>query len=329
MNRILERLRALVEATVNRAVQDGDLNPRFVDGVLAPGVQHLLSEALREVDQIHSVDGLRSNLVIHYTGVDTIVAMLSRAANRQDAFLRLNASSTFNDPGEGEFFSRQLAIPNKHCWVKEKEGDTSHAYVVSFIIPDDKTDLSDDLVFWRTYGREGEGCSLVLSVPPEKLRKVRYGVQHTKKARAILLPFLDDLLPLVNIQVDSLRPSIRARLSEAVWRALAEIKYLYKSAAYRFERECRVVVPEFKVRREDISFVPVERDGGLLGMKHYIEDQDLSVKQILATDSRIVLGPCVDRSYDLRFYLETLKKLGGWPGRDPRITKSRITYRRT
>ena len=171
MNRILERLRTLVEATVNRAVQDGDLNPRFVDGVLAPGVQHLLSEALREVDQIHSVDGLRSNLVIHYTGVDTIVAMLSRAANRQDAFLRLNASSTFNDPGEGEFFSRQLAIPNKHCWVKEKEWDTSHAYVVSFIIPDDKTDLSDDLVFWRTYGREGEGCSLVLSVPPRSCGK--------------------------------------------------------------------------------------------------------------------------------------------------------------
>ena len=327
MNEILEQLRALVEAAVNRAVQDRDLNPRFVDGVLVTGVQRLLTEALGEVDQTHSVDRGLSSLMIHYTGVDTIVAMLRGAAKQRDAFLRLNASSTFNDPDEGRFFTKNLAIPTRHRWVKER--DTSHAYMVSFIIPDEKVDLSDNLMFWRTYGREGEGCSLVLSVPQARLRKVKYGVRHIKDVRAILLPFLDILLPLVTIEVDPLRTSIRTRLSEVVWGALAGIKYLYKSDAYGYERECRVVVPEFEVPHDAISFVHDERDGVLRGVKHYIEDPDLTAKRILATDSRIVLGPCVDRPYDLGFYLETLKRLGGWPGRDPRITKSRIVYRRT
>ena len=163
MDQILERLLSLVEAARYRAVLDGNLDPRFVDGVLVPQVESLLAETFQQIDYMHTLRGDVANRVIHYTRLDTIVAMLGRAAKQQDAFLRLNDSSSFNDPDEGQFFTGNLALPSKHRWVME--GSTSHAYVASFIIPDDKLDLSDDLMFWRTYGREGEGCSLVLSAP--------------------------------------------------------------------------------------------------------------------------------------------------------------------
>ena len=84
-------------------------------------------------------------------------------------------------------------------------------------------------------------------------------------------------------------------MSEAVWKVLAKIKYLYKSGAYAYERECRVVVSELDVPPKGITFEPEERNGSLFRVRHFVDDPDLHVMKILATDSRVILGPCVDR----------------------------------
>ena len=34
--------------------------------------------------------------------------------------------------------------------------------------------MSDELVFWRTYGKDGKGCSLTVDVRRQLLRKVLY-----------------------------------------------------------------------------------------------------------------------------------------------------------
>ena len=209
------------------------------------------------------------------------------------------------------------------------KGNPSHAYIASFILPSRSNDFSDDLRFWRPYGKDGAGCSLVLNIPPHRLRKVLYGIPHVKRVRQVLLPFLDVLRPLSFFPNGPLRDSIRGHLSAGVWRALAGIKYLYKDDAYRYERECRVVVPEADVSREAIFFQRDDKDVSLPGPKHYINDRDLNAESILSTRSRIILGPCVDRPDNLLFYFETLKRLDRGAGTDPQITTSQINYRRT
>ena len=220
MNNFLEQLRSLVDAVQYRLGRDSEIDPRFLEEVLAPRVEDLLQQAFEKIDHLHAFGGERSNQVIHYTRATTVEALLEGTAAGLDPSLRLYDSASFNDPDEGEFFVRNLSLPRQHQWILQS--NTSHAYVVSFIIPDASFKLSDDLMFWRTYGREGEGCSLVLSVPPSRLRKILYGRQHVQAVRGVLVPFLDVLNPLVNGHASSSRNLRRTALGTAVWRVLAK-----------------------------------------------------------------------------------------------------------
>ena len=85
------------------------------------------------------------------------------------------------------------------------------------------------------------------------------------------------------------------------------MKYLYKSDAYCYERECRVVVPESEVQPEGITFEHEKTNGSIFRIRHHVEDPDLHVRQMVATDSRIILGPCIERPDSLRFYFETFE----------------------
>ena len=327
MNQILERLQSLVESVVHQIESRGELNRRFGEEVLPQLVGGLLDEWLAVIHEKHKVESGRDNQVTHYTGVQTVEALLKGIAYGQSASLRLNNSGDFNDPNEGEFFTQNLRLRQEHQWILR--GNPSHAYVASFIIPDGNNDFSDDLRYWRPYGKDGAGCSLVLNIPPDRLRKVLYGIPHVRRVQQILEPFLDVLRPLSFFPNVPLRDSIRVHLSNGVWSALAGIKYLYKDDAYCYERECRVVVPEAGVPREEIIFQLDEKEGSLPGPKHYIDDSDLTAERILSTGSRITLGPCVDHRENLRFYFETLKRLKRGAGSDPEVILSPLKYRGT
>lgn len=258
------------------------------------------------------------------------------AIGERNASLRLYDSVHFNDPDEGNYFYRNLNLRKKYAWLGEKR--ESHAYIASFILPDPKNkkrDMSDDLVFWRTYGKEGEGCSLKLRIPRDRLRKVLYGPNEVKCTGKDLRPVLEAIHPLVSIRKPSLKKEVREKLVEVIWKSLEKICYLYKSEAYEYESECRFVIPELEIEivdKDKICFEDQEQNNSTPRIRHYYEDDALKVKNILTTGSLITLGPCVPYPYNMSYYhnmsyyLGNLLRKAGLFG--PEIKISEISYRK-
>ena len=224
----IEDLRASIEAGMDRYDNNRSLDlTNYVTGVVAPRFQDILSDLCTEIDQRHRLEDSESSntayhYVVHYTSVATIVSMLQRQARKQaqeaapdrlGTSLRLYDSAHLNDPDEGNYLIRSLNAQGKYQWISE--GSIAHAYITSFIIPHSADDMSDNLAFWRTYGKEGEGCSLTVHVPSSRLRKVIYDPVDVNYTVQNLLPVLEPLEPLVNVDRRELRQDIRATLSDA------------------------------------------------------------------------------------------------------------------
>ena len=322
--------------TLRRFVEEGmitfekgeDIESRYTNEVFIPLLSKFLDDVILEIEERHRMDkskeGGEKATVIHYTGINNLISMLQDASEGKKPSLRLYDSAYLNDPEEGNYFVRHLRLKQRHAWLGE---NSSHAYITSFIIPsrDSGQNMSgnDDLVFWRTYGREGEGCSLKLSVPVCRLRKVLYGVRGIEYAEDALLPTLGILSRLVESNA-----GIQERVAKAVWGSLGRIRYLYKSDAYEYERECRVVMPESGIHDKDrIQFECEEQGTGSARIRHYYEEEYLNVKGMLDSDSLIMLGPCVPYSYNVSYYIDTLLNRAKLLG--PEIKTSDIPYRKS
>jgi hypothetical protein len=306
--------------------------------------------ALREVwkyliEERHKVDESengKDNLVIHYTSIAVLVSMLQGASKdneerkeKEDKALepgstlgdkkslwRLYDSVHLNDPDEGNYLIRNLHLPEKYAWLGKKD-DVAPAYSTSFIIPDSTRDMSDNLVFWRTYGREGEGCSLVLNVPPFRLHKVLYGTKGVQPTAGALRPILDLLDPLLAIEDLSIRESVQRTVGES----LEKIRYLYKSEAYEYENECRFVVVESDIPRDKICYEYQERNNSPARIRHYCEHEALQLGKLLDSNSSITLGPCVPYRDNVRSCIEELRNRAELHG--PEIKISQIAYRKS
>ena len=304
----------------------GELNLGYIDANVIPA----LYDVFGGIEKRHKIDpkfGEDIIDVIHYTSIGTLVSMLQQAEkNKQNASLRLYDSVHFNDPDEGNYFYRDPNLPGKYDWLGEKK--ESHAYIASFVFNPEK-DMSDNLVFWRTYGREGEGCSLKLRIPRDQLRKVLYGDCEVNSTWKDLGPVLDGLYPalypLVNINEQVLKETIQKILAEATWKSLARLRYLYKSKAYEYEGECRFVTPELDANKDKICFEYQEQNNSPR-IRHYYEDDALKVENILTTGSLITLGPCVPHPYNMSYYIKSLLTKAELPG--PAIKTSEIPYRK-
>ncbi len=337
----MEKLEMLVKGGREYCQQSDDLALGYVTGFVAPALEDVLKAKCCEIEKRHRLDDAKGgeNFVIHYTSIDTLVSMLQNAAkNKQDASkdeqkssqdekdssLRLYDSVHFNDPDEGNYFVRNLNLPKKYNWLNKK--NLPHAYIASFIIPDREKNMSDNLALWRTYGREGEGCSLSLHIPSNQLRKVLYGADEVKCTGRLLRPVLDSLSPLVSILKQSIREDIREKLAETIWKSLEGIRYLYKSEAYDYERECRFVIPELDTVEDEICFEYHQQNNAPTRIRHYYENKHLKTQNILVTGSLITLGPCVPYPHNMRYYLGALMRKAGLLG--PEIKISEIPYRK-
>lgn len=323
----LEKLKKSVEAASSiKSASSNDLL-KYIDDSIAKRLDKVLHDSCAKIETYHEIE-LRKDYsktkVIHYTGIDVIVSMLQNVAeeNAQD-WLRLYDSVHLNDPDEGNYIVRWL--PEEYAWLKKK--DLPHAYIASFIIPssDHEKKMEDNLVFWRTYGKQGEGCSLSLSVPCSQLKRVIYGKEKTERTIKLLNPVLDCLEPLID------KEPIREELSRIVWKHLDRFRYLYKSEAHEYENECRFVVGQSELKAEEdeekIRFEFQYQNGSSPRVRHYYEHEKLAVKNLLVSGSTITLGPCVDYPYNMRYYLESLKKRANLLG--PEIRISRIPYRKS
>ena len=266
-----------------------------------------------------------------YDELNSLLMNLVDSVEGRSASLRLYDSVHFNDPDEGIYFNRNLNLVKGHKLLKAR--NAPHAYIVSFIRPDaeraEMNPVSDDLVFWRTYGKDGEGCSLTLSVPSCRLLKVLYGTDKVKCTDLLLKSVLDllydSLSPLISIPEQPI--DVQEKLAGIVVRLLEKIQYLFKDKAYQYENECRFVIPESETDRNKICFEYGGQCNTPTRIRHYYEDKDLEIEEILGSGSLITLGPCVPYPENVRYYLETLLQKAEL--RNTEIKISKIRYRKS
>lgn len=343
----MEDLQRGVKAGREYFDKHGDLDWGYVERFVIRPLDDVLQNLCLEIEERHKVDDpevgkdpeVGENIdVIHYTSIGTLVSMLQQEAknrenkakdeqesskDEQNVSLRLYDSVHFNDPDEGKYFYRNLNLQKKYDWLGEKK--ESHAYIASFIFPATKKN-SDNLGFWCIYGKDGEGCSLKLRIPRDRLRQVLYGANEVKCTGKDLRPVLKAIHPLVSIRKRVLKEKVREVLAEVIWKSLERICYLYKSEAYEYESECRFVIPELEIVDKDkICFEYQEQNNSPL-IRHYCEDDDLKVENILTTGSLITLGSRVPYPYNMSYYLGNLLRKAGLFG--PEIKISKIPYRK-
>ena len=356
----LEKLKTAVEGSPEYLEKSNNLALGYINWFVIPP----LKEALKDCAERHELaeaDGGKEEVFIHYMSIATLVSMLQNASTSDEgsqnastsdegsqnastsdegSSLRLYDSVHLNDPDEGNYFGRNLNLPKEYDWLNEKDPsqkrniqeqkDKPHAYIASFIIPDTKKDMGDNLVFWRTYGKEGEGCSLSLKVPRGQLKKVLYGAEEVKETGKLLRSVLDSLKSLVEVSEQPIGENIQKKLAQAVWESLEGIRYLYKSEAYDYEKECRFVLLESDILGEDkdkICFEYQEQNNSPARIRHYYENKYLKTNRLLVTGSMIMLGPCVPYPHNIRYYLEALMRKAKLFG--PKVNISTISYRKS
>ena len=78
------------------------------------------------------------------------------------------------------------------------------------------------------------------------LEKVHYGHRHTSTAMSELEPVFAAANSLIELSADleaGFRQSVREAVVRSIWAPLGGVRYLYKSTAYKYEQECRIVLP--------------------------------------------------------------------------------------
>ena len=300
---------------------------RLLSEVAVPQLDSIFQAKFVEIDQFHDLEGDVEE-VIHYTDLHMLVSVLRDRAERKDAFIRMTDSFHLNDPEEGLYLARRIEATDEHGWFGEKKN--LHAYIASFIIPDDKKDQEprdeDDLKYWRSYGDEGRGCSIRFPVNEIPFRRVLYGQQKVTRTLDMLdlSSIWDALQPLATNRNEEVSRIAKDVLSERIRRNISRILYLYKDDAYKYEQECRMVRSVLEIAEGDITFEPIDDLDSPHSIRHYYHDNSLSIDNILVTESLITIGPLVSRPHNVMYYINTLLERAGLTG--AKVKPSGIPY---
>ena len=318
---VIEQLEMRCEAG-QRVLDRGEvLDAGYITNLILPALDAAMEHVYPEIEERHRIPSETDEAtmqVTHYTSLAAATFMLRALATGKKPSLRLYDSSHCNDPDEGNYLVRELSSDAGHRWVA-KGSATGHAYITSFVNHEGQGDMSDDLVFWRTYGKDGSGCSLTVNAPQQLLRKVLYGSACVEATRGTLAPLFKAVTPFALANED-----FANQISGTIWRRLEGVRYLYKDEAYHHEREIRVAIPAQSqhVEPDSVRFEPYDVDGSPLRVRHYLEIGSLALKNLLTSGSRILLGPSVKDKYSVRLYLENLKHQA--LAKDPRLYDFRI-----
>ncbi len=335
----------------------------YVRDRLSDFLRAAVNEVTGEFIAQHDVAPPTTPVVVHYTSLPALFSMLHgsaepnleqtpavppadsdasttprghRATGTDRRYLRLYDCANLNDPLEGAYFLKELVAPHDTLNVLEYVVQAP-VYIGSFVTHRQNTQnkARDNLIFWRHYGREGRGSSIAIPVDrfsPSQcaatLHKVVYS-QDAAAANALLLrPVLQCLYPIVRAAHKDRRQAVQRQVAATLLECLGAIPYLYKSHAYSYEEECRIVATASDLEshggvRYDFEARP--GDSGRLRM--YGQHWCLRLTNILATDSVITLGPSVPRVDYVQYAIEQLLKSIGI--RNLAVKQSRISYRQT
>ena len=217
-----------------------------------------LASQIRQPHEHQRTPGSTLSLA-HYTSLDAVYQIVSSGPQ---GVLRLYDSVHVNDPSEGAATPEGTSIADALGSITEALGLVrsfssgavspiaynaarfSTAYILSFLGTSDEEDPGDQLDFWRSYGRDGRGCSFTffpyLSGWPTQLvaglRSVRYGIQEASdysKEIMLLLKIHNALSSLVQDlpELESALTAIHPSLEECFAR-----RFLIKDSAYASER---------------------------------------------------------------------------------------------
>lgn len=277
-------------------------------GNILTKINNIINVSINEIKKIAKVDVSIKELV-HYTKVDVAEIFV----DKDNANYRFYNSAYMNDPEEGDVILNFLVNDKiKNAFIKGKQGEESNFYIGSFLpanLNDPKESHDDDLVMWRTYGKdknnnEACGCSIVIGADffdfsvedkrmlmatdrkiedRDKLLKVIYYDRRKGKfenndeeLKKIFKKLEGDLNKLLKDYKEH-----EITINKIIYHLLSEIRFLFKSADYYYENELRVI--EF-ARYYDKEKVKFDENNRL-----YIESK-LPVQKYI---KRIVLGPKV------------------------------------
>lgn len=290
MREPLEELHRGAESIKRKLMREIDKRPDIGDLVI-PIVKQTVDTLCLPIKERHRVDRIDTKQIcVHYTSIDTIISMLYNSVKGEKEYLRSYDSWNFNDPDEGFYFMDQTKKLFPELSNSPASALIQHAYVTSFII-DQGNNMSDSLLFWRTYGRDGDGCLLRFPFPSNRLYRVLYGSREAKDTgeeleqiydtyKPQILEALDAIISMINARPYTDQPKVQVEkiIDLAFIQELESLKYLYKSEYYKYENEARVVTTLDSIREGEgqIKFDPDQyQSKGIL--RHYYEDKDLAL----------------------------------------------------
>ncbi len=300
---------------------------RLLLNTVIPRLNDLFQAKFVEIDELHDLER-DPREVIHYTSLETLLSVLRDKAEGKESFLRMYDSFHLNDPEEGQYLVRRIGPMDQPGWLPERKN--FHAYITSFVVPDDNKDQElrdeDNLKYWLAYGQRGRGCSIRFPVSHNRFRRVLYGQQNATRTLEILdLPSIwSRLEPLTDHSNHVVSRVAQGLLSESMRRNVARILYLYKADAYKYEQECRAVKSVLEIPDEDIHFERLEQFASPRSLRHYYNNSDLRIDRILVTGSLVTIGPLVSHPHNVMYYINTLLERARLPG--PTVEVSQIPY---
>ena len=314
---VLQKIQAMAN-TVDRLVKDGlhASASRF----FSDNVQALVLSPFK-------LDG-GTKFLVHYTSIDVLFSMLScpvqhgsffalssdgpsEESGKDSRFLRMYDTLNSNDPNEARFFlsatpaHHRFTVNHSHLWELLSDQSRLPAYVTSFSALS-KPEDADNLIHWRTYGKEGQGCAIVLPVSrfstATPVLQVQYGKTRVLSTLNHLSEVFDSLASVESLS--QLNLDITNPVPRYLSTSLSPIPYLHKASDYEFEKEVRVLVPFADLPLGSLFCHRIHGAEFGTKLRHFSNHDALHIREILQTDSKILIGPAVPSSSNLRFVLK-------------------------
>ena len=191
-----------------------------------------------------------------------------------------------NPPWEGRMFASAYVLSFVGSSLRQKKKKEAEK-------------VGDDLFFWRTYGKDGRGCSITFNHvrrwPPDvksRVRKVRYDSGGNAKERKCILDLLDLVIKIRNSF--NTEGDFRIEIGEGlddIHECFSQ-RFLYKRSSYRAENEYRVVI--FPKEKAIVNYEV--RDGKL---RHYLNLEGWRLHALASSDTKILVGPAVPHRHDV------------------------------
>ena len=270
-----------------------------------------------------------SNLLYHYTSIETFYKMLERSLKvTEEGSLLIKFWAThcdfLNDRTEGKLFKQCLlsdlneyASLHSHKLTDKEIEQFNKMYSVndSFVISFSKH--RDSLDMWRAYGANGKGICLGFDFSPTDPYMDSEGVFHPsetidiKECKYFLPSENIDLKIVEDVYNKVITPELDTISAASQMARSLRFGLIYKHRAYQSESEYRLVIRKYPYEK-DIKFIENT-------LKPYIE-YPIEITRL----KRIVIGPCLNPE-EIKTQISQILRYKGIKKAD--IETSEIPYR--